>query len=253
MLLLNQALATDAGHTGKQFFQQLIQNNRAKLTLAEETPKYPGLSEALRNMYLKALNNFAFYLHRKGIRYELNVVAQGASPNALHTLLLQHSNQGALDLELLLKNSTANLQFAQQLKSMKRFDPPKSYELYIKAPRASSGSSAALESYYDYEFSDEQQKKAFIKNALREATLFAFRLFLSRTGRPDTDYIAKEISYISVYAIHRAKTLEEELWSVAGVGDAVDISKELAWRYGITAHADDNAFRQQWLNNSKSR
>jgi len=160
-------------------------------------------------------------------------------------LLLQHSNQGALDLELLLKNSTANLQFAQQLKAMKRFDPPKSYELYIKAPRHSKDSAQALESYYDYEFDDAQQKQAFIKNTLRDATLFAFRLFLSRTGRPDTDYIAREINYISVYAIHRAKTLEEELWSVAGVGDAVDISKELAWRYGCTEQAEDSALRQQ--------
>ena len=247
-----RALPTEDGHTGKQFFQQLIQNNRAKLTLAEETPKYPGLSEALRTMYLKALNNFAFYLHRKGIRYELNVIAQGATPNALHTLLLQYSNKGPLDLELLLKNSTANLQFAQQLKAMKRFDPPKSYELYIKVPRATATSATAMESYYDYEFNDEQQKQAFIKNALRDATLFAFRLFLSRTGRPDTDYIAKEISYISVYAIHRAKTLEEELWSVAGVGDAVDISKELAWRYGCLDHVADDDQRLQQLKNNKS-
>ncbi|SNY46602.1 PilZ domain-containing protein [Arsukibacterium tuosuense] len=246
-----RALPTEDGHTGKQFFQQLIQNNRAKLTLAEETPKYPGLSEALRSMYLKALNNFAFYLHRKGIRYELNVIAQGATPNALHTLLLQHSKNGPLDLELLLKNSTANLQFAQQLKAMKRFDPPKSYELYIKAPRTTATSAASLESYYDYEFDNEQQKQAFITNTLREATLFAFRLFLSRTGRPDTDYIAREISYISVYAIHRAKTLEEELWSVAGVGDAVDISKELAWRYGCLEHVDDTSLRQQQLRDSR--
>ncbi|MDX1536670.1 PilZ domain-containing protein [Arsukibacterium sp.] len=240
-----RAMPTADGHTGKQFFQQLIQNNRAKLTLAEETPKYPGLSEALRSMYLKALNNFAFYLHRKGIRYELNVIAQGATPNALHTLLVQYSKNGPLDLELLLKNSTANLQFAQQLKAMKRFDPPKSYELYIKAPRHSAAATAPLESYYDYEFDDEQQKQAFIRNTLRDATLFAFRLFLSRTGRPDTDYIAREINYISVYAIHRAKTLEEELWSVAGVGDAVDISKELAWRYGCIEQAEDSALRQQ--------
>jgi hypothetical protein len=242
--------ATENGHTGKQFFQQLIQNNRAKLTLAEETPKYPGLSEALRSMYLKALNNFAFYLHRKGIRYELNVIAQGATPNALHTLLLQHSNNGPLDLELIVKNSTANLQFAQQLKAMKRFDPPKSYELYIKVPRHEVASMTALESYYDYEFTDEQQKQAFITSSLRDATLFAFRLFLSRTGRPDTDYIAKEISYISVYALHRAKTLEEELWSVAGVGDAVNISKELAWRYRYLDHTASDKRRQQVLQGS---
>ncbi|KKO48758.1 PilZ domain-containing protein [Arsukibacterium sp. MJ3] len=242
--------ATENGHAGKPFFQQLIQNNRAKLTLAEETPKYPGLSEALRSMYLKALNNFAFYLHRKGIRYELNVIAQGATPNALHTLLLQHSNNGPLDLEPLLKNSTANLQFAQQLKAMKRFDPPKSYELYIKVPRHKVASMTTLESYYDYEFTDEQQKQAFITSSLRDATLFAFRLFLSRTGRPDTDYIAKEISYISVYALHRAKTLEEELWSVAGVGDAVNISKELAWRYRYLDHTAPDKRRQQVLQGS---
>ncbi|MBV2128874.1 PilZ domain-containing protein [Arsukibacterium indicum] len=247
-----RALPTDDGHTAKQFFQQLIQNNRAKLTLAEETPKYPGLSEALRTMYLKALNNFAFYLHRKGIRYELNVIAQGATPNALHTLLMQYSNPGPLDLELLLKNSTANLQFAQQLKTMKRFDPPKSYELYIKAPRNPAAPGAKLESYYDYEFDDAEKKQAFITSALHEATLFAFRLFLSRTGRPDTDYIAREISYISVYAIHRAKTLEEELWSVAGVGDAVDISKELAWRYRCFDQVEDTPRRLQQLSqNSK--
>ncbi|KKO45550.1 PilZ domain-containing protein [Arsukibacterium ikkense] len=239
-----RVVPTDDGHTGKQFFQQLIQNNRAKLTLAEETPKYPGLSEALRNMYLKALNNFAFYLHRKGIRYELNVIAQGASPNALHSLLLKHSNNGPLDLEPLLKNSTANLQFAQQLKAMKRFDSPQSYELYIKATRSADNGGISLQSFYDYEFSDEQQKKAFIKSAIHQGSLFAFRLFLSRTGRPDTDYIAKEISYISVYAIHRAKSLEEELWSVAGVGDAVDISRELAWRYQCLEQLADSPHQQ---------
>jgi hypothetical protein len=108
----------------------------------------------------------------------------------------------------------------------------------------------ALESYYDYEFTDEQQKQAFITSSLRDATLFAFRLFLSRTGRPDTDYIAKEISYISVYALHRAKTLEEELWSVAGVGDAVNISKELAWRYRYLDHTASDKRRQQVLQGS---
>ncbi|WP_213997597.1 PilZ domain-containing protein [Arsukibacterium sp.] len=242
-----RALSSENGHTAKQFFQQLIQNNRAKLTLAEETPKYPGLSEALRSMYLKALNNFAFYLHRKGIRYELNVIAQGATPNALHTLLLLDSNKGPLNLELLLKNSTANLQFAQQLKAMKRFDPPKSYELYIRVSRPPAAAGQQIESFYDYEFDDESQKQTFIKQALQDATLFAFRLFLSRTGRPDTDYIAREISYISVYAIHRAKTLEEELWSVAGVGDAVDISKELAWRYDCLEQVGDDKAHQQVL------
>jgi hypothetical protein len=64
--------------------------------------------------------------------------------------------------------------------------------------------------------------------------VFCYKILLSRTGRPDTDYIAAEMSYISTYAIHKAKTLEEELWSVAGVIDIIDISEEIPWRYGAT-------------------
>ena len=43
------------------------------------------------------------------------------------------------------------------------------------------------------------------------------------------------MSYVSVYAIHKAKVLEEELWSVVGVGDVIDISDEILLRYGVPA------------------
>ena len=36
-----------------------------------------------------------------------------------------------------------------------------------------------------------------------------------------------------MYAIHKAKVLEEELWSVVGVGDVIDISDEILLRYSI--------------------
>ena len=52
------------------------------------------------------------------------------------------------------------------------------------------------------------------------------RVYISRTGRPDTDYLANELKYVSQYALHKAKDLEEALWSVAGVGDMVDITDE---------------------------
>ena len=42
------------------------------------------------------------------------------------------------------------------------------------------------------------------------------------------------MSYISTYAIHKAKVLEEELWSVVGVGDVIDISDEVLLRYGVS-------------------
>lgn len=237
---------TEQPHSGKVFFQQLIQSNRAKLTLAEETPKYPGMSEALRNMYLKVQNSFAFYVHRKGIRYDVNVVGRSTQLNMLHRLLsLPQGQADTLQLEPLLQNNAANLQFASQLKNMKRFDAPFSYELYLCLP-AGSVDPTQLSSHYDYEFSNEQDKKHFIHQTLQQDVLFAFKIFLSRTGRLDADYITKELNYISIYAIHKAKSLEEELWSVAGVGEVLDISAEIPLRFGIALTAEQQKRQQQF-------
>ncbi|MDP5150010.1 PilZ domain-containing protein [Rheinheimera baltica] len=220
-------------HVGRLFFQQLIQNNRAKLTLAEESPKYPGLNVALRNLYLNSQHHFALYVHRKGIRYEIDTIAKGSTGNSLHTLLSIYSKDPAkLDVSLILQNHATSLQFAQQLKQMKRFDNPKPSELLITVSRLTATDKPNLQCRYDYEFSSEQAKQEYVLNALQHNVLFCYKLQLSRTGRPDTDFIAPELSYISAYALHKAKQLEEELWSVAGVIDAIDISSELPWRFG---------------------
>jgi len=241
-----RAAETDEPHVGRLFFQQLIQNNRAKLTPAEESPKYPGLAAALRNMYLNSQNSFALFLHRKGIRYEINTVAKGDGNSSLYQLLkLQHQHSSGIDLNMILRNNAASLQFAQQLKQMKRFDNARSYELFIALPADITAGNIEPDCRYDYEFSSEQKKQQFVLNALQQGSLFCFRLTLSRTGRPDTDYIAAEMNYISAYAIHKAKQLEEELWSVAGVLDVIDISEEIPWRYGAAVNPVSHKVQQQ--------
>jgi hypothetical protein len=222
-------------HAGKIFFQQLINNNRSKLTMAEETPKFPGLGPALRNMYVKALDTFAFYVHRQGVRYNLDVVAMGAKPSALHKLLAQFS-EGSEDLTMLplLKNNATNLQFANQLKKMKRQEVPFSYEVFLRFTPEQGTIEQSFETKFDFDFQQHSAKKAFVDAVVNKDLLFAFKIFLSRTGRPDTEHIAKELGYVSTYAIHKAKVLEEELWSVVGVGDVVDITDEVLLRFNLS-------------------
>lgn len=230
-----RAVEGDQPHNGRLFFQQLIQNNRAKLTAAEESPKYPGLAPALRNMYLSTQTNLALFIHRKGIRYEVNTLALSTYGHSLQMLLSAGTkDKTKIDLADMLRNNAASLQFAQQLKQMKRFDTARSYELFIARPAQTEVEPGALLCRYDYEFDNEQAKQQFVLDALQKGDVFCYKILLSRTGRPDTDYIAAEMSYISTYAIHKAKTLEEELWSVAGVIDIIDISEEIPWRYGAT-------------------
>jgi len=224
----------DAPHQGRLFFEQLIKNNRAKLTMAEEAPKYAGLGLALRNMYVKALNSFPFFMHRHGIRYDLNVLGQGAEPNNLHRLLgVLTDDKTKPNLQPLLKNSATNLHFANQLKGMKRQDPPRTYEVFIRYRQNQQKLEQSFVTEFDFDLKTTQAKHYFIQDALANDLLFCFRIHLSRTGRPDTEHINKELSYISVYAIHKAKVLEEELWSVVGVGDVIDISDEILLRFSI--------------------
>ena len=223
-------------HQGRLFFEQLIKSNRAKLTLAEETPKFAGLGQALRNMYVKALNSFPFYMHRHGIRYDLNVIGRGAEPNNLHRLLgIFQDKQQKFNLQPMLKNNATNLHFANQLKMMKRQDPPKSFELFIRFRQGQTKMEQSFVTEYDFDLKTAQARQYFVQDALANDLLFCFRIFLSRTGRPDTEHINKELNYVSVYAIHKAKVLEEELWSVVGVGDVIDISDEILLRYGVPA------------------
>ncbi len=222
-------------HPGKIFFQQLINNNRSKLTMAEETPKFPGLGPALRNMYVKALDNFAFYVHRQGVRYNLDVVAVGAKPNALHKLLAQFSEDAnSITMLPLLKNNATNLHFANQLKKMKRQEVPFSYEVFLRFKPGQDSIEQSFETKFDFDFQLHSAKKAFIDDVVNTDVLFAFKIFLSRTGRPDTEHIAKELGYVSTYAIHKAKVLEEELWSVVGVGEVVDITDEVLLRSNLS-------------------
>src|SRR5690606_2977245 len=128
---------------------------------------------------------------------------------------------------------------------MKRFDNPKAFELFVVVSRNPETDKPELHCHYDYEFTSEQAKQQYVLSALQNNVLFCYRLLLSRTGRPDTDFIAPELSYISAYAIHKAKQLEEELWSVAGVIDAIDISTEIVWRFGAPSELSQQHYARQ--------
>jgi hypothetical protein len=88
---------------------------------------------------------------------------------------------------------------------------------------------------------------SFIDSYIQKDIFFAYRVFISRTGRPDMNYIAKELAYVGDYAVHRAKEIEERLWSVVGVGDVIDISEEVMTRLGF----ESNQLKQQMLKKNR--
>ena len=72
----------------------------------------------------------------------------------------------------------------------------------------------------------------YVEDGVADLGVIGLNVLMEQKRKVD---IAKELGYVSTYAIQKAKVLEEELWSVVGVGDVIDISDEILLRYGVSA------------------
>ena len=198
-------------------------------------------------MVTKNVCQFPFYLHKHGANIKVRAIAKGHYPTSFHLLLSHIAGLDAqFDFKHLIKHEEFENLIAVPLKNMARHAAPLQFDLYVRLqPKGRSVEQALITELLDCKQLNDHS--SFVKASVKEELFFAFRLYISRTGRPDTDYIAKELSYISNYAQHKAKTLEEELWSVIGVGDAVDITQEVLTRYGVTLDVQESLNKRKAL------
>ncbi len=223
---LKASRIADTPHMGVQFFTQLIENNKAKLKVSEEAPKVPGLSTALRNMVTKTVCQLPFYLHKEAAHFATGAIGQGLYPSAIHLIL---QSFGLLNdktsLEAFLSTQQITETITPLIKDRSRQDPPLPFTLFIRFDPKKTTLDDAVKTQCTA-VDDFSPHYLFLKKGLRNEMVFVMRLYISRTGRPDTDYLSNELKYVSQYAMHKAKDLEEALWSVAGVGDMVDVTEE---------------------------
>lgn len=239
----------DNPHEGVKFFTQLIENNKDKLKVSEEAPKVPGLSTALRNMVTKSVCQFPFYLHKEATHFKTGAIGQGLYPSPLHIIL---QNYGLLNnttsIDAFLSPEQLNGVITPLIKDRSRQDPPLPFTLFIrfdpKKPTIKDAIKSKCSAGEDY-----APQLLFLKKGLKSELIFIMRIYISRTGRPDTDYLSNELKYVSQYALHKAKDLEEALWAVTGVGDMVDVTDETLSHLDFTAELVDqmNKRKQTWL------
>lgn len=223
----------DLPHMAINFFSLLIKNNREKLKVCEESHSTPGLSTALRNMVTKSVCQFPFYLHKEAAHFKAGAIGQGLYPSPLHVLLQNFAllNE-TTSIDGFLSTDQITEVITPLIKDRSRQDPPLPFTLFVRFDPRQAEISDAITSRCISE-DDYKPQTLFVKKALKNDLVFVFRLYVSRTGRPDIDYLANELKYISQYALHKAKDLEEALWAVAGVGDLIDITEEALTHFDI--------------------
>jgi len=216
----------DLPHAGVTFFTQLIEGNKDKLKVSEEAPKVEGLSTALRNMVTKSVCQFPLYLHKEAAHFKTGAIGYGLYASPMHVIL---QNFGLLsnktDFSSILTEEQIINVITPNIKDRSRQDAPLAFTLAINFdPRKGSIEEAIVSQCALGEDYSSFYKQ--ISKGITSQLIFVMRLYISRTGRPDTYYLSNELKYVSQYAMHKAKDLEEALWAVAGVGDVVDITEE---------------------------
>jgi hypothetical protein len=219
---------TDLPHVGMDFFKQLIEMNKSKLHACEESPKIPGLSTALRNMVTKTVCQFPLYIHKESALFNIGAIGLGLYPTNLHKLLMSYhkGSPEKLDATNLFPKKFIEERLHDLFRHTSRQDKPLKYTVFIRFDCMKERLHEAINSQCIAYDEPIDSLYLFLKKAVKKDMLFVFQLHISKTGRPDTDYLANELKYVSHYALHKAKDLEESLWSVTGVCDLIDISDE---------------------------
>lgn len=209
--------------TGQDFFQWLIDSQQQKLRQAREKQQYPQLVHQLRRLYVQSISCYALFIDR---RYASQLGTLGASaPGSLDPLLCTDDPRQA-DCITMLKGDILKLAVIIPLLRSQRADLPITVELYIahKTDRVSNDIRLATS------FGSFSERQSFVEHARAHGQFYSIQLEVSRTGRPDMEFLAEELNYMTKYARHKAKQLEESLWRVIGVCDITDTTAVTEYR-----------------------
>lgn len=216
-------------HAGAAFFKFFIREHRNQLKLLHENNAINGIELCLRNLYCNAPPTVPLFLYQNTKRQtDLRRAGLSAWPTAWHQLLngLPGSSNHNLNLQPVFRGGGVTTELIPELQDMTRADRPVRKLLLIKLYREQNEALLQTE-WQDVETLDKTFIEAFIDQCLPSASFMAIQVELSRTGRPDIQFVQAEMNYLAQYASHRANELEEELWQVFGIADTIDVTDDI--------------------------
>lgn len=218
-------------HMGKAFFKALIEKNKDKLTPDEYESIVQSLVKPLRNLYSSSSITPYLIIQTSGSRYKFEAIGCGQETGKLMPLMRELSdNVEAYNLYPVLNNLHLTNSLMTNLKKARTSDAPITETVYIAINPNNNWSNNKVVAKTESELKTLKLQKMFMDNALKSGHFLCLKLSLTRTNAPEMDYINPELNYISSYAIHRGKQIEQEVWSVAGVVQLLDITQEVIMR-----------------------
>jgi len=224
----------DHQHIGRSFFKLLISKNKNKLISDEYTLLVPGLGDALRAHYVQSMQSSTLMMQTSGSRYKVEALVSNDEGNEFLEQLKKLSDRNNYYNFYPLITKLYKDNFLEI--GMKRLvinEKPISQILFIAIENKTEQVDKAVRVKFDNELNTPELREYFIKQALEKGYFFCLQLKISRTNEPDMEYLNSELSYISSYAIHRSKQIEQEIMSVVAVIQYTDITHEVLFSHGL--------------------
>ncbi|QQX79161.1 PilZ domain-containing protein [Shewanella sp. KX20019] len=228
-------LAAQVGHTphvGVEFLNRLIEHNKDKFEkLTENNHDVKELADGMKNLLMRKLVSLPFYLEKTVKSAYVSVVAIGVEQNHIANIFATGSKSPLeYDLTPLFKDGKLKRDIIVPIQTMKPQNGLSFYEVYVQISRLSQGK-VKVRCISDTDLKDMDQLMHFIKQSRHLGEFLALRVYRGATGKPDLDYIRREREYIKIHAQHKGKKLEQQLWRIIGVGELLDVSREVLLRF----------------------
>lgn len=183
-----QAINDLVNTTAQRFFDELIRKNRSRLKAYREEEEIPGIGSALRNLYAQNVLNTAFFIKKEGVELVPDAVATSQRTTRIQHMLGYEAEPGRNNLHFLYSNNENESDFISSvLKSIKANRSPVMRELYVAFNPSKSIKDGAFDSVFADQFKTHKERHAFIAKALKRGQFIAVKVFIARTGRPDTE------------------------------------------------------------------
>lgn len=229
-----KAVPGDLGKSARLFFEELIKKNKNALEAQPEDEEIPGMGHALRCINARNATSLSFLMSKEGVRYSPQACITGKQDQRITRLAEQDVDDRKVNLEFMFRDRKLDTPFMQSgLKQIKVEKMPLRQELFVSFDPTKKDPRRAILPRFSNRFETDEQRKLFIEEAINRGQFVAIHVMLVTTGKPDLDMIQTEFNYVSMYAIHKAKELEEKLWSLAACAHLIDVTDEVLLRYGF--------------------
>ncbi|WP_156824204.1 PilZ domain-containing protein [Salinimonas chungwhensis] len=229
-----KAVEGEQGAVARKFFEDLIKKNKSSLKTYQEEEDLPGIGHALRCINAKNTPNLAFTMNKEGARYLPQAAIDARHDERINQIAAHYAPADNLNFEFMFRDRNLESPFIQHgIKQIKLEQLPLRQELFVAFDPDQKLSRMAILPRFDNRFSSHESREKFIHEAIGRGQFIALHVLLTTTGKPDMEMLQAEMNYVSMYAIHRARELEEFMWDIVACAHLVDVTDEVLSRYNI--------------------